>query len=275
MIISITYGNEKYDRSKKFNCRMALRMGADKAIAFGPEDISDDYKKKNYEIWSQPRGGGYWLWKPYIINKMLEKINEDDYLIYTDAGAVFVKPIKYLIKDMEDTGTDLMVFSLTLLEKYYTKRDAFILMECDEPIYTDTPQILSGYIIIKKTTRTISLIQEWLKYIQDARIVTDMPNCSGEKNYSGFIENRHDQSCLSLLCKKYEIKPFRDPSQYGVNAGLWPKDVQERSTYPQMIDSYRDYRVGNMFQLKLRDKAWYKYVTLNWYKKLISKMLKA
>ena len=32
------------------------------------------------------RGGGYWIWKPYIISKMLEQINENDILVYIDAG---------------------------------------------------------------------------------------------------------------------------------------------------------------------------------------------
>lgn len=57
MIIAVTYGDQKYERAKKFNCRMALKYGADKAIAFGPEDISKDYKEKNKHIWQQSRGG--------------------------------------------------------------------------------------------------------------------------------------------------------------------------------------------------------------------------
>lgn len=273
MVISITYGDEKYSRSKKFNCRMALKMGADKAIAFGPEDISEEFKKKNSKIWSQSRGGGYWIWKPYIINQMLESMSEDDYLIYTDAGSVFIKPIEYLIKAMDAENTDIMVFSLRLLEKHYTKRDAFVLMDCDEAIYTDTYQILGGYIVLKKTVKTMELMQNFLRYVQDERIVTDQPNCLGKENYPGFVENRHDQTCLSLLCKKYGILPFRDPSQYGLDVELWPMDIRKRSTYPQVIDSHRDFRVGNMFQLKYRNKIWYKYTSLKWYKKILSKML--
>lgn len=273
MIISITYGDEKYSRSKKFNCRRALKMGADKAIAYGPEDISDEYKQKNAHIWSQNRGGGYWIWKPYIINMVMENMSEDDYLVYTDAGAIFIKPIDCLIKAMEKENTDIMVFSLTLLEKHYSKRDAFILLDCDEPMYANTPQILASYMILKKSKRTMELVHDYLKYIQDERVVTDLPNCLGKENYQGFVENRHDQTCLSLLCKKYGIIPFRDPSQYGNDMKLWPENIQRRSEYPQVIDSYRDYRVGNMFQLKYRNTTWYKYTSLEWYKKQIIKFV--
>lgn len=274
MIISITYGNEKYERAKKFNCKMALKYGADKAIAYGPEDISDEFKKKNEHIWNQARGGGYWIWKPYIIDKVMQEMGPEDYMIYTDAGAIFVNSVHYLIDAMEEEGTDFMVFSLTYPEKKYTKRDAFILMECDEPEYADTPQTLGGYIVLKKTDRTVKIIHEFLQYVQDERIITDIPNQMGMENYPEFVENRHDQSCLSLLCKKFGIKPFRDPSQYGNQEELFSEEVRNRSQYPQVLDSFRNPEIGNWFQYKNIKKKWYKYVSWKWYRKKLSLLKK-
>lgn len=267
MIISITYGDEKFKRAKKFNCRMALKNGADKAIAYGPKDISYEYKKRNEHIWTQSRGGGYWIWKPYIINKSMQEMGSDDYLIYSDAGAIFVNSVHYLIDAMEKEDTDLMVFSLTHPEKKYTKRDAFILMGCDEIEYTETPQILATYIVLKKTKRTEKIMQEYLQYVQDARIITDMPNQMGEENYPEFVENRHDQSCLSLICKKYGIKPFRDPSQYGNQQELFSEEVRNRSQYPQVIDSIRNPEINTWFKYKNLNKKWYKCVSWKWYRK--------
>jgi len=40
------------------------------------------------------------------------------------------------------------------------------------------------------------------KYSTDKRIITDDPNTQGLPNYKGFIDNRHDQTVLSLLIKK-------------------------------------------------------------------------
>lgn len=259
MIVSITYGNEKFEKAKVFNCKMAKKYGADVAIAYGPEVLDEEFRRENQALLMQKRGGGYWIWKPYIILKTLEKLNEGDILIYTDAGAIFVKKISYLLQTMERENTDIMVFSLDHLEKTYTKRDAFILMECDTPAYTDTNQILSGYIICKKTERVLRLFTEWQKYILDERIVSDIPNRIGKDNYEGFIENRHDQSILSLLCKKYGVKPFRDPSQFGLNeyCNNVPQDVLDRSPYPQVIDSFRLGDVSSKFELKHRDEQWY------------------
>ena len=73
-------------------------------------------------------------------------MKEGDYLIYTDAGSIYVNKIQYLIDCMEQEKMEIMVFSLQreLLEKQYTKRDAFVLMQCDAPQFTDTPQSIGG-----------------------------------------------------------------------------------------------------------------------------------
>ena len=54
---------------------------------FFPEflDIHENYMLNNH------RGYGYWIWKPYIILKTLESMNENDILVYTDAGCTLNK----------------------------------------------------------------------------------------------------------------------------------------------------------------------------------------
>ena len=109
-------------------------------------------------------------------------------------------------------------------------------MDCDSEKYTETPQRESGWIFLRKTDDTIALIDEWLEYAQDPRIITDMPNQLGKENYEGFRENRHDQTIWSLLTKKKNLKPFRVPSTSTLRL---PKDVLDRSTYPRTFCLHR------------------------------------
>jgi len=51
---------------------------------------------------------------------------------------------------------------------------------------------------------SLRFIGEWLTYNQDHRIATDLPT-SIHPNDPIFTENRHDQTILSLLCKKWGI----------------------------------------------------------------------
>lgn len=252
MIIAINYANKGFQKAQKLNLETALQWGADKVIGYTPADMDEAFKEKNKEILSIPKGNGVYLWKPYFLNKAYQELQDGDYLIYTDAGSIYVNKIQYLIDCMEKEQVDLMVFSLELemLERKYNKRDALLLMGCDSTEYTDTPQSIGGYVVMKKTPFVEKFLKEDLEYAQDPRIITEQDNTLGQPNYDNFIVHRHDQAVWSLMVKKYGLKRFRDPSQFGV-INHYEKEVEERSTFPQIIDSHR-MNVGSLSELKWR-----------------------
>lgn len=252
MIIAANYADKKFRRAQKLNSKTARQWGADRVIEYTPEDIDPKFRAANKEILDHPRGGGYYLWKPYVFYRGYQELQEGDYLIYTDAGSVYVDEIQKLIDCMEQEQVNLMLFSLQneMLDRRYTKRDAFILTGCDEAKYADTPQSIGGYMVCKKSPEVEDFFQEVLSYAQDIRIISDRPNTMGKENYPDFIDHRHDQSVISLISKKRGIKKFRDPSQYGI-INHYPKEVEERSTYPQIIDSHR-LNVRSLIELRFR-----------------------
>ena len=207
-IIAISYGNEKYQRQLKVNRKSALEIGmVDEYYNYGPNDIDNEFKKKNIDILSQKRGNGYWLWKPYFILKTFkEKMNEGDFIIYTDAGILYLNSTYNIIDFMKKKNAEMWGIQMPFrIEKIWTKRDAFILLCLDSPFYSETPQYMAGIQIYRKSKFTEKFLEDLLYYSQDKRIITDMPNTLGKKNYKGFIENRHDQSIFSLLIKKYGL----------------------------------------------------------------------
>lgn len=251
MIIAVNYADKNFQKAQKLNSMTARRWGADKVLEYGPKDIDEVFRKRNQRILDAPRGGGYYLWKPYIYRKAYDELGENDYLIYTDAGAVYVNSIQYLIDCMEHEKVPMMIFSLEQerLERCNTKKDAFVLTGCDEPKYTDTPQSIGGYFVCRKDPVVEAYLDEVLHYAQDIRIISDQPNVMGLPNYAEFTDHRHDQSVISLISKKYGIKRFRDPSQYG-EINRYEPEVEARSTYPQIIDSHR-MNVGTMREIQL------------------------
>ena len=269
MIIAINYANKSFAKAQRFNLESAKKFGADKTVAYTPEDIDRDFYEKNREILEAKKGNGYYLWKPYFLNKAFhEELQEGDYLIYTDAGSVFVNKIQFLIDCMEREHLDLMTFSLELgmEEKKYNKRDALILMDCDKPEYTDTPQSIGGYVIMKKTPFVENFLKTDLEYAQDPRIISEIPNTLGLDNYPEFIAHRHDQAVWSLMVKKNGLLRFRDPSQFGM-INRYEEEVEKRSTYPQIIDSHR-MNVGSMAELKWKRTSIYRF-----YKKCAQKLV--
>jgi len=264
MKIAINYANDRFLKQQKYNTKTAYKKGKfDKVIEYGPNNIDIDFYKKYSYLVKQTKGSGYWIWKPYIIHKTLNEISIGDYLFYCDSGAYYINKIDYLIECMENSKQDIMIFELPLIEKQWTKRDAFILMDCDEAKYTDDNQRLASFILIKKSDFTVMFINEYLKFCEDPRILTDQQNVCRKDNYDCFIDHRHDQSILSLLSKKYDLKAFRDPSEYGTipenyihgARKMSTKDILYKlkdypnSSYPEII---RHCRSSNIKSYKLK-----------------------
>lgn len=252
MIVAVNYADKSFKKAQRLNSKTARQWGADKVIEYGPEDIDADFRERNKEILNSARGGGFYLWKPYVFRKAYEEIQEGDYLIYTDSGSIYVNKIQYFIDCMEKEHVNIMIFSLQneLLEKKYTKRDTLLLTNCDEEKYINTPQSIGGYMICRKSPEVEAFFDEVLKYAQDIRAISDRPNELGSPNYEGFVDHRHDQSVISLMSKKHEIKRFRDPSQYGL-INRYEPEVEARSSYPQIIDSHR-FNAGSVWEINFR-----------------------
>ena len=117
------------------------------------------------------------------------------------------------------------------VNKKYTKRDCFILMDCDTPEYTDMLQLTATFQLCRKTDFTLDFYREHVSHAQDYRIITDDENTCGKENYEGFIEHRHDQSILSNLQKKHNVTMVEDISQYGYK-------VREKG-FKQLINHHR------------------------------------
>lgn len=92
MIHLITYADKKYEKAKYRIIKEAKDTKWFNTIkGYSPDDLSDDFKEKNKEILSFKRGAGYWIWKYYIIKKRLHEIQDNDVLIYLDAGCTINK----------------------------------------------------------------------------------------------------------------------------------------------------------------------------------------
>lgn len=226
-------------RSNSCRRTSGLDVGEFDAVkSYGIADLDESFRKEHSRILSARRGAGFWLWKPYIVRKTLSEVADGDYVFYCDSGSHFISSIRPLVDRCEQRNASVMVFEVKYLERAYTKRDAFILMDCDTKEFAETRQRLSGFNLWKKCRRSQELAAEWLEYSQDARILTDGDNQMGKRNYEGFIDHRHDQSALSLVTKKRGVVADRDPSQFGNSR---ERDYPH-STYPTIIQLTRNRR---------------------------------
>ena len=244
MNVLINYATPQFYRSRVLNTATGyLTGGFDKVIEYSPEDIDRTFMQRNRAILRHGRGAGYWLWKPYIVKRTLDELQEGDFLFYADAASIFTGPVAPLIERMHKTGQDVVAFSRPSSreqECFWTKRDAFVLMDCDTPRYTRTRQFHDGFCLVRKTPFGMGIVEEWLHFAQDERILTDRSNRCGEPNYPGFKDHRHTQSIWSLLCKKHELTEAASYSLPG-EVGPMKSGVGESSSsrHPNFIVVHR------------------------------------
>jgi len=158
---------------------------------------------------------GYWLWKPLIIAEQLKLLAEGDVLIYIDAGAEIIADLEPLIELCATSEPVLLFGNATDTNVAWTKRDSFVLMDCDTEEYWQGPHCDASVSLFRKCERATHFVTEWLRYGSNANILTDLPTSMGLPDLPGYRDHRYDQSILSLLAQKFKINLYRVPSQFG------------------------------------------------------------
>lgn len=230
----VNYSNKDYLKSQKKNNQTGLLVGDfERVISYTDQDIDINFYNQNIDILKEKRGNGYWIWKPYFIKKTLELMNDGELMFYCDSGSHFIGSVKEIVENIQNQ--DIVPFELQQNESYWTKRDTFVLMNCENDHFSKTKQRLASFILLKKSDFTMKFVEEWLNFSKDPRIVTDISNQCAFPNFAEFIDHRHDQSIFSILTKKYSLQAYRDPSQYGNGF----RELYPASKYPQILLSTR------------------------------------
>lgn len=149
------------------------------------------------------RGYGYWIWKHFIITTELNKLNDNDILLYIDGRSYFHKynKINWLDYFIENIDWDVAVWQMSPFFEYqFTIKeilDHFQLPLSDQISY----QFASGLILLRKNNKTARLIKQWQDFSSENYLMTT-DHFNHLQLDTRFIENRHDQSVFSVLIKK-------------------------------------------------------------------------
>lgn len=238
-LYAVNYADAAYEHARCVNSETARTIGkVDEILEFHPEDIAD-FRAEHSDIFAYKRGAGLWLWKPYVIYKALQQIEDGAWLFYCDSGAMYYNDVHTLVDCAIKDGEELMVFQLTWASAHqYTKAETFEWMRWNDRKHY---QVIGGYQLWKKTSQNLSIIKEWLDACCEERLIS--PNRFDESipEDPEFISHREDQSIFDIIVRRHGIKPYRDPSDYGVRNYFWNplKDGERKSPYPVVILSFR------------------------------------
>lgn len=225
MIHLITYGDDKFKNSKKRLEKEALNTGwFDSVTVYGPEILDSNFKNKFKEVLSHSRGAGYWIWKIYIIQKKLREINDNDILIYLDAGCSInpkgEKRFKEYIDMLNKSDEGIISFKMSHIpEKYYTTKEIFDYFDVNmNSDIANNGQLVGGILIMKKTPKlNIKLDMVYKVYEDNYLLVTDYYN---QNQAPYFKDNRHDQSIFSIIRKIHKSIELEDETFFWWSGAL-------------------------------------------------------
>lgn len=237
--VLISFGDAAYTKSLNLLEKTSLEIGkVDQFIGYNRNwlNLSEFYNKNKFIL--DGERGGYWAWKMPIILETFNTLEYGDVVMYSDAG---IKVINDLTPLYELAAIhQRLVFKIpgNHLNKFWTKRDAFVLLNADDPKYWNANQVNGAVSLWVKTDENIAFIKEWNRGMKDPRIVMNTVNMCGKPNFLEFKDHRYDQSVLSILAVKYNFEVFRDPTQWG-NEEI---DMFPNSTYPQLFHHHRNFK---------------------------------
>ena len=213
----------------------------DKVHLYTEKKLDWKFRRTHKKFFKEyPRGYGYWLWKPYLISKIMrEEMNDGDVLVYLDAGC-----------EVHTTGRKRWNEYLKMLEQYsvivyrqglntermYTKNDILSFFSVTNNYSLLDSRQLLAQIICRKDAFSTHLIDYWYEICERYKttLLCDCP--SVHKELDGFIENRHDQSLFSIICKIEDEKVISQDDGDHIKvldvSEIWNPDWSKMSDYP-------------------------------------------
>lgn len=202
----ITYGDEHYTLSKQRLLRQAKNFGEfTHCIAYSYTDLDPDFKEKFKDILINKRGAGYWIWKFQIIKQTLNLMNDNDILIYADAGCSINPHGKNRFHEyitlLNKSDYGFLSFQSTHPENNFTTQQLFNYFNIPtNSNITTSGQYIATCLFIKKNNHSLTILNTIFKLLNDhPLLITDTYNKISQSPV--FVDHRHDQSILSIVRK--------------------------------------------------------------------------
>ncbi|MDR1740484.1 MAG: hypothetical protein LBR38_01355 [Synergistaceae bacterium] len=175
---------------------------------YDEDSLDSEFYNRWRDKFSLRRGFGYWIWKPQVVLQTFAKMNDGDVLQYTDAGCWLnprgVNRLMDYVAIAASHPSGILAFQLDAAycaEEKWTKGDMldYFGVRGSESILK-SGQCAATAFFMRKCETTVQFVHDWLAVFEhDFSLCDDSPSKS--PNSETFMENRHDQSAFSLLCK--------------------------------------------------------------------------
>lgn len=200
-------GGDNFIAARKRIAREAVETRQfDDVFDCGWEDVSEEMRRS--PLRSYKRGCGYWSWKPDLIYSKLQALDDGDVLVYSDSGNVVHRSRRQWRKFFNLFQSHDCVFRRISSCGFHWQRrelhEYFAKEIRPERMIRMCFNFEGSVMAFKKTPFSMQLVREWRDFVlEHPEWVRDVEGDEVRYQLPGFVENRHDQSVLTLLVYKY------------------------------------------------------------------------
>jgi len=212
-IIFVTYASGAYKKNifwNKLFVRIFIRP--DKIVFLTDEDLKNtEIYTMNKDVFDTPKGGGYWAWKPWVIFEAIKNAVEGDVVLYQDCGKGFKyknfrKPNNLINYALQSELMPGILVPIHGKNKNWTHSKCFELMGCCDEKYYESPQVEASVSAWRVGEKSKQFVEEWFSYCLNLEVVGDLK--SNDNEIKEFVQHRYDQSILTNLVIKRNMKPI-------------------------------------------------------------------
>lgn len=239
----ITYGDQYFENTlKRINKEAIDSKFFDSITIYRPNDIDIKFKNKYQEILNLKKGGGYYIWKPQVIIQKMKEINENDIIVYLDAGSSInklgYKKFKQYINLISESDYGFLTFPCNTGKTSLTDKLLYSIEHLfNHVIDNDIQNYIAGHLIIKKNSHSKKILESFIKLLEfDKFLITDKyVKDTKQKYFTG--QSRHDQSIFCSLFNIYGCINSKDPHFFGARDDAFKN--QNYKKYPFLATRYR------------------------------------
>jgi len=180
----------------------------DSVTAYSEKDLPLWAATKYKDILQLPRGGGYWIWRYPLLQKKIEEIKENEFVLFLDSDISF-KNYSYLnewANTLQEANGGILLFEEPYPEEQWTTEHIFTAfnISLNNTSIRKSDQLHAGDQFLRKCHDLENFFQLVFSVIdKDPWLITDKYN-DETKKFSvtpNFVDNRHDQSISSVAQK--------------------------------------------------------------------------
>lgn len=215
-VVLTTFASRGFFGKQRLLCRSAVALGVvTRAIPVRHADLlASEFGKSHAALLKQPRGAGYWAWKPRVILDAMEECRDAEWVLYMDVGRwprVLSRRLDPLIRWCEENDQDFLPGARVRdlgSSLRWTKRRCAEHFGFDEAEMNRFQQVNASWSLWRNTETSRAFLKEWSDLVTRTELVDDSP--SPDPEWEGFEEHRHDQSILSCLVRREGVQALFD-----------------------------------------------------------------